>query len=155
LPSSKTPALPDARTPGPGAKNLGYVPATSRTRAAERLPAGVLDWFALKPGARSLPLYVRYRYRVGDLEYVSTQYRVGEGLTIGRGILGGSTYPPGKPLDHWKIGMPLVVHYHPRHPGLATIDTGIQSGTLVVFFLFTVGSVVVGALRLIALLLGF
>jgi hypothetical protein len=119
-------------------------------RQSTRWPSaeGVLDWFAMEPGARGFSLSVRYRYRVGDAEYVGTRYRIGDGL------VGSSTYPNGTPIEHWRTGMPLVVRYHPRRPRLATIETGVPLGTATLFWMFPVGSTVVGAIRFIAYIFG-
>jgi Protein of unknown function (DUF3592) len=128
----------------------GYiVAAVVLGRRSEQWPStsGILDWFALTPGGRSLNLHVRYRYRVGGVEYVGTRYRIGEGF------VGGATYPVGKPLDHWCIGMPLVVYHHPRNPRLATIDRGVPQGMWMVFWIFSMGGTVVGTLRLLGYVL--
>jgi len=123
--------------------------AVIRARQSAGWPttAGVLDWFKVQHRGREATLRVRYRYRVGDVEYIGTRDR------FGQIPYSGSTHPQQTPFYTWYVGMPLVVRYHPRRAHLATLESEVEPGALALAVLsaFVVGSA--GLLLLVSLLL--
>ena len=74
---------------------------------------------------------VRYRYRVRDQEYTS-------GNILYRGYLG-TKEAAAEVASRYEPASRVLIHYHPRHPGWAVLETGAKLtllDALVVFALF-------------------
>jgi hypothetical protein len=112
---------------------------------------GTLEWFDANPDPSRCRLHLVYRYRVGDREYKSTQYRITSFSFMSMWL--GTRYPWGVPQESWRAGMDLCVHYHPHRPQVATIEVGPSIESTFVVFVHMVAGVGIGLAALIKLLM--
>lgn len=122
-----------------------FIRAMVRARQCREWPTttGTVEHFEIRPGARSPNLFVRYRYVVAGREYTSTRYRFEPFPFLG------ASYVRELPSGPLLVGAPVAVHYHPRHPDLSTLETGVLWEDLVFVLIYGVGGLLVGGIQLI------
>lgn len=95
----------------------------------------VRRWGGLGQGRSILVVTVRYTYQIGVDEWTGARIRFGDGINAALGGLMGTVYV---------VGDRVQVHYDPRLPSNAVLETGVRV-LHVVMMLFGLGIVVVAA----------